>query len=228
MYPSALYLVMILFHGTICHTLDLAQGQLTGVTGRKEYPRQTSSQIECVNDELDAALAGENSQFVSDCKTTAADVASLSFSSPQSLVDSVGLGLCMPECGNTILNAISSCDIFDEPGSEAKYTNLYVDICGTKQQTRCYEIFANGASYISPIGGCYETYESSGVCRPGCPSLLTDAVEDQGCCLNLFYDFFSNFDLRGLHESCSVNIPGPCNNSPLTVSSSYSNSIRVQ
>lgn len=229
MHPSALYLVMMILHGASCHNFHLlhTDSQLTGKKDQaKEYPRQTNSQLECVSDELDAALAGKNSQFVSDCKTNAigvaTDVASLSFSGAQSLADPAARILCIPDCGNAILNAISSCGIYDRfvHSAKARYTNLYVSVCGTEPQigSTCYEIFPSGASYISPIGGCLNTFDSSGECRPDCRRLLMEAVEDQGCCLNVFYGFFSSFNLREMHDRCNVDVPDPCNNSPLTVS----------
>ena len=212
---------MILLHGTSCRS-DFLQRVINQKASAfknqaRVYPRQTNAQIECVNGELDDALRGESSGFIEECKDAALNLQFIFTTTSQSSVDAIGETFCTPECGNAILAAIEAC-LEDEVSSRSK--QFFIDMCGTNADgDTCYERYINARSHVSSIGDCYEDFESSGQCRSGCRSELNDAVDDQGCCINVYYDFFpadSDFDPRELHRSCDVDIPDPCDNSPLS------------
>ena len=58
---------------------------------------------------------------------------------------------------------------------------------------------------------CYNNSECN------CRSTLEEAVEEEGCCLNL-YQYINLFDedrLTTLYDDCDVDFPSGCNNSPV-------------
>ena len=130
---------------------------------------------------------------------------------------------CMPECGNTLLQIYRECGTFDEfPG----FYDYVIGLCATNSNgDRCYEhTVANFRHLITTETSCSGTYERTGRCT--CRSELTSAVEEFGCCINVFQDFYesisSHFDNSNLYRACGVSIPGDCNNSPIGSSSAGS------
>ena len=210
MHPSliiSLCFAMILLHGTSCRS-DLLQRVFNQKASAfknqaRVYPRQTDAEIECYDDELDDALRGESSQFIEECKDNVLGLQRIFTYMSQSSVNTFGRTFCRPECGNAILAAYEACS--GELPSDTK--DFYIGLCGTNADgNRCYEIFFNGGSHSSAIVDCRN---SSDQCRSGCRSEIINAVEDQGCCINI-YNLFSTAS-----GSCSVDIPDPCNNNPL-------------
>ena len=181
------------------------------------HPRQ----LTCFDNELDDTLRGESSQFIAECARTAVNLGELLYFTStitQASVNDIGRTFCMPECGDAIIAAAEACDIIEEFGPGAE--DFFIDICGTNADgDSCYERYTNAKSHVSPIGDCYDTFISTGQCASGCRSELNDAVDDQRCCINVYYDYYSvssDFDPRELHGGCNVDIPDPCNNTPLT------------
>ena len=123
---------------------------------------------------------------------------------------------CMPECGNTLLQIYRECGTFNE------FPGLYdyvIGLCATNSNgDRCYEhTVANFRHLITTETSCSGTYERTGRCT--CRSVLTSAVKEMGCCINVLQDFYesisSNLDNSNLYRACGVSIPGDCNNSPI-------------
>ena len=215
------------FHGASSHLFP--QAALNFVTNGpipKEYKRQVRDyEVEqCVSDRLDAVFKGNNSRFATDCISAGIlepDFSITAFNDSSTLQIIIGFQiLCTPECGNIVLEVYSDCGEFDDfPGSE----KFFVDLCGTNQNGDfCYETFHDGLDLIVNEASCYSNYTSTGICS--CQSELSEAITNQGCCVNAYHDLLEkNVDLPiytsypgSLYSVCNVNLPKECNNSPLT------------
>ena len=208
---------MTLLHGTSCQSdfLQRVIDQKTRAFKNQErvYPRQTTKrQVECIDDELDDAVSRTTAEFREECKAIAYRLGRFFSSSSQSSVYDVGRTFCEPGCGSTILAAYDACS---EDGIVSKRNDFFTSLCGTNADgDRCYERYSNARSHESSTRDCYEDFRSSGQCRSFCRAELKDAVDDQGCCINVYYDLYSettSFDPRTLHDACNVDIPDPCN-----------------
>ena len=216
---------LALYDGSCSHIVPNAIGHMltnvnNGNNGAKQK-RQTSSQLQCVSDKLDDAFQGNETSFVSGCKSMAIRIIELDLSNPQPQITSFYRFYCIPECGDAINDAYNECGVYrvSLPGTE----RLNIDLCGTNQQgDTCYELYGDGLQLVNSERSCYETYISSNMCR--CRSTLVNGVAEQGCCIDAYHDFVSGlsggYQPSTLYSSCNVNPPGGCNNSPITASSS--------
>ena len=164
---------------------------------------------------------------MSQCKSAAREEIDLSdildTSNLQSLITSIFRTFCVRDCGDVVLDAYNDCGVFDVGfrGTE----ELIVGLCGTNGNgDLCYTLYSEGLTLISNESSCYGSYNiSSGVCS--CRSDLSDAVDEQGCCVDIYHDFIAGlgtYDPDRLYDDCNVNPPPSCNNSPLTASDSSS------
>ena len=184
----------------------------------KDYKRQSDSSIQCVSDKLDAAFEGDNSAIASDCRRLEVELEGNHFSytsSLQSTINSYYSTFCMPECGKVIIDVYKDCEIAGE------FVDFLIGLCGTNQNgEKCYEKFGDGIDQIVDVGYCYGNYATTGVCT--CRSELLEAVREQGCCHNVYYDYANYFwQQQGyikadeLYDACNVDLPTGCNNSPI-------------
>ena len=212
----------VLLHGVSCHLFPQAvlNQLVTNVELPKQYKRQTTNElVVCVSDKLDAAFHGNTSRFVSECKFAATF---LDTSNLTSLITSIFRTFCVRDCGDVVLDAYNDCGVFDVGfrGTE----ELIVGLCGTNGNgDLCYTLYSEGVTLINTESSCYGSYISSGVCS--CRSDLSDAVDEQGCCVDIYHDFIAGlgtYDPDRLYDDCNVNSPPSCNNSPLTASDSLS------
>ena len=215
---------MILLHGTSCRSdfLQRVFNQKTSAVKNQArvHPRQTNAEIDCFERELENELSGESCRFIAECESSLG----IFFSgSSQSTINTIGNTFCTTECGNAVITAIEACN---ENELVSGIKDYFIGLCGTNADgDRCYEGHSNSRRLLTLINSCYEGFESTGECRSGCRSELNDAVDNQGCCLNVYYDFSSATTPRALHDECNVNIPDPCNNSPLSGSVSHAATI---
>ena len=203
----------LLFQGVSSSTLQFPDI----VTAHKTHKREVSaaSLAPCVGAELGATFRGNSSQFVSECKLRAGDL--LSTGLQETLDSQTKLELffdtfCVPDCGNAVLRAYRSCGLF---AGSLGLSGFLRGLCGTNYEgVMCYEISREGREYAGEANSCYGGYSGECTCR----SELEDGVMDQGCCLNVYYDYFAREDnifLKDIYKFCGVNLPGRCNNSPL-------------
>ena len=73
---------------------------------------------------------------------------------------------------------------------------------------------------IFDVAYCYGDYTANDVCN--CRSELLEAVREQGCCHNVYYDYVNYlWQQQGyikadeLYDACNVDLPTGCNNSPI-------------
>ena len=218
----------VLLRGISCHLFPLAVFEkLTGMELSNQYKRHANTYaiVQCVNDKVDAAFRGNTSRFASYCKSILTRDEDLDFSNTlrlQSQITVIYNIFCIRDCGDVILEAYNDCRVFDAelPGSE----ELSVGLCGTNLNGDiCYQLYGRGIDLVSTELSCYRNYTSLGVCS--CQFDLSDAVDEQGCCINLYHNFFSGLNRYNpdeLYDKCNVTRPSSCNNSPLTKSGSLS------
>ena len=180
------------------------------------HKRQTNSD-ECVDDELESA------DVDSVCLLTAQEEEQLDFDDElsQSSIDIIFREFCKPECGNAVLAAYIDCEAFED-----EFIDLLVGLCGTNQNgEQCYQRFTSALDFVSDTEpSCFVSSTNSGECD--CKSELSQAVEEQGCCLDVYHDFITEvldsegirYVPRELYNDCDVNLPGGCNNSPISSS----------
>ena len=214
---------MAFLYGASSHLLPQATLPLVmnGVIPN-EYKRQASDDInkvfQCDSEKLDTVIQG--SHFVLNCKS--AGIQEFDFSiidfNDSSLLQSVVTGvyqiLCIPECGDVILDAYNDCGVFDVFPGEEKY---FIGGCGKNQNGDfCYEIFSDAIDLFDTELSC-DT--SMGTCS--CQSELSAGITNQGCCIDAYHSLFESVDIStynpgSLYSACDVNLPKGCNNSPLT------------
>ena len=194
----------------------------------KVHKRQTPGQRQCIEEKMDAYFQGNTSVFVTNCKNAALREVDLNMRAAlQQQIEPIFSAYCNPECGIVINDVLNECGVYSStfPGSE----KLNVDLCGTNEDgTKCYRLYGKALDSITTEASCYRTLTSSGVCT--CSSDLRDAVEEQGCCIDAYYDLFSGipnvYSPRALYEGCNEDFPTDgCNNSPVPYSGSPTNSI---
>ena len=186
------------------------------------HKRQTNSD-ECVDDDLESA------DVDSVCRLTAQEEEQLDFDDElsQSSVDIVFREFCKPECGNAVLAAFIDCEAFEDESIA-----LFVGLCGTNQNgEQCFQRFTSALDFVSDTElSCFVNSTNSGECD--CKSELSQVVEEQGCCLDAYHDFTTEvldsegirYIARELYNDCDVNLPGGCNNSPISSDNSPTSS----
>ena len=169
---------------------------------------------------------------MSNCKLAATQELQLDFTnaiSPQLEINAVFPTLCIPECGNVILDVYDDCRAFDFafPGTK----EFTAGLCSTNEnQDNCYSVYGNAFNLIQTEISCYRNYKSDGQCS--CQSQLSEGVSEQGCCLNIYHDFISGlpgviYSSRELYNACNVDRPADCNNSPISGSISLASTITL-
>ena len=218
----ALCTLMAFLHGASSHLLPQATLPLVmnGVIPN-EYKRQASDDIDkvlqCVSEKLDTVIQG--SHFVLNCKSAGIqefDFSIIDFndsSSLQSVVTGVYQILCIPECGDVILDAYNDCGVFDVLPGEEKY---FIAVCCKNQNGDfCYEIYSDAIDLFVTEISC-DT--SMGTCS--CQSELSAGITNQGCCIDAYHSLFESVDIStynpvSLYSACDASLPKGCNNSPL-------------
>ena len=168
--------------------------------------------IGCLNEKLQDLYS--DNDFLAQCQTAAYDGADLDLSSLvyQSTINTIFQQFCEPECGNPILEALADC------GAEDYIIDFYVGLCGTNADgDSCYEGFVTATSFVQRETVCVANYDQYGSCS--CSSDLSSVVEQLGCCVNVYNDYYMNFvefDVDELYDGCGVETPRDCNNSPIS------------
>ena len=214
---------MLLIHGVSCNRYKAAV--LKAVDKIQSHSKVTKGDTRqfadnCVDNEVDSAdLSAQCEQelFVLERLDLDFDNA------PQSSFNALFSVLCNPECGQPIFDAIRECGTFDDsPG----LFDFFIGLCGTQANgNKCYSSVVSGLDAVDSEADCYVDFVQTGRCT--CRSNLQDAVSEQGCCLDLYLDYVGtfldeeydmDFDIDDLFEECNTNLPGGCNNSPISSS----------
>ncbi|CAI8047514.1 hypothetical protein GBAR_LOCUS26258 [Geodia barretti] len=190
------------------------------------HRRQTPEQDACVDAKLEEKLNKNSTciQRVADLESVV-DAILEDTEDDQSAVNLAFQILCLPECGPIFLEAEDECGLYDDsPGSR----NFFVGLCGNNEGTSCYEYFYRALRFSADVSvSCYINVSLGSSCT--CKSELASEVEVQGCCINVYQDFFqavveegsgdTKYEPNILYGSCDVRQPNDCNNSPLQSSS---------
>ena len=218
---------MGLFHGTTCQLLPQinVESQTNPAHPNLEYKRQSDSPtLQCITDHISDALQGNNSTFVSECKSSAtletdlSDVDIADVSDLQARITAIYGPLCTPECGNAVLDAYSDCglsNIDDSTGSQffARAKTVIDGVCGTNQNGDvCYQLYGDAFQFAITERSCGFQFRESGECI--CQSFLSGGVSRYGCCINIYHYLNRINNPRELYDGCNVPLPNDCNNSP--------------
>ena len=220
MYSTTVVLctAMVLFHEVSSHLFPQTYlDQVTNIGDSKVYKRQADDDedmlVQCALDRFNTFYQGNNSNFVSQCRSF--------FSSEFDLLSgttSTFRTLCIPDCGNVVIDAFTAC------GASREETRSAAALCGSNENgNTCYEIFAGTVNLLNSALMC-----SIGT---GCDcSSISEEVTRQGCCIVNYNEIINNlddealgqdFDLNDVYDMCNIDVPErECNNSPLSGSSS--------
>ena len=200
--------VVLLLHGA--SGSDSPQGAVHRLLRHVIGKRQTN--LACLNDRLEALFS--DTDLLARCEAAADEGVDLelSTSDEQDAVNAIYQQLCEPECGNPILEALADC------GAEDYIIDFNVGLCGTNADgDSCYEGYVTATSFVQREAVCFANYDQYGSCR--CSSDLSSVVEQLGCCVNVYNDYYMNFvefDVDELYDECGVDAPRDCNNSPIS------------
>ena len=210
----------LLLHGVSCHLFP--QAILEKLTNRGTSKLQKSqldldTVYQCTLDKFDHAYQGNDSHFVTECKSAAVLDQELDpVTANQSTINTGFLTLCVPECGDVLLDAYEDCGLFNSP-DDRKYLAA---LCGSNGNGDfCYELFLDSMVFLSAAVPCFP-----GTCN--CNS-LSEGVGRQGCCIdaltdlvNTMADDLHGFSLDRVYSECNIAPVAGCDNSPLSGSTS--------
>ena len=217
---------MVLLHGVSCQLFPRAiLNRVTNNVGASvAHKRQeVDGPLQCALDRFDAVYQGNTSRVVTDCRAVAMLEEDVSPNSNQSTVNAVFRTLCIPECGNVLLDAYSACGAFISRDER----NLLSSLCGFNRNGNfCYEYLIATENLLRSAAICaidHDTVECN------CPA-ISQAVGERGCCIGIVHDllemlkalnFIGDVNLNTVYDECNINVPDTeCNNSPLSGSSS--------
>jgi hypothetical protein len=206
------------------------------ILGVGEIKRQ-SDDSDCLSErfaDLDKDLEDSGTDAAK-CVAAAQAEASIDvMNSDQASLSEAFRAICIPECGNLIIRAFKECGTFKEvPGA----LDFLAGLCGENVDGEaCYEDFNATLTFISgPELQCYVQSLQTDACP--CREVLTSAVDDYGCCLTVYQNFFRtifkeifsdqdvefDYNPRGdlYNRLCNVDVPGDCGNSPITASAAH-------
>jgi hypothetical protein len=190
------------------------------------HTRQTPEQDACVDAKVEIKLNNDSA-----CVKRVAELESVvdavigETEDDQSAVNAAFQIICLPECGTIFLEAEDECGLYDD---SPRSRNFLVGLCGKNEGTSCYEYFDRAQEFSVNVSiSCYIRVKLGSSCQ--CKSELESEVEEQGCCMNVYQDFFqavveegsgdTKYEPNILYGSCDVRQPNDCNNSPLQSSS---------
>ena len=213
----ALCTAMVLFHGIHCHLFpQVILGQVGASKVNKRQADDDDMLVQCALEKFNTFYQGNTSNIVSQCRSIF--TSGLDFVSDD---DSAVLDfrtLCMPECGNVVIDAFIACGASREDG------NTVAAFCGSNDDgDTCYEIYSGSIDLLGNALSCSA--------ETGCDcGSISEEVRRQGCCIVALNDnvnrqddsvFGEDFDLNKVYANCNIDVPERgCNNSPLSGGSS--------
>ena len=217
MHPTVLVVAVLLLHGVSGHLFQRALPyELTKHMQLHKVHKRESDVDECIEGKITRAF--QNNLTLAAVCNFAGEGAEEEFDDDdlsQPEINAVYSVICRPECGNVFLSAADDCGYFK--GENATLRDAIIGLCGTNQDgDKCYEIFIDAEEILDSQESCYLSYLEDKECD--CKNELQEAVRDQGCCLDIYYDVIekeSGDKPSNLYDVCDVNYPSGCNNSPI-------------
>ena len=211
MQPTVLIVAVLLLHGVSGHLFQQVLLHKLTKPLPKYHTRQLDADVDkFIDKRLEAAVRDRSfsSSRASSCEID--DNVDYN-DTTQEEFNAVYSVFCRPECGNTILRIYESIGLFNEGGLFSR--EFFIGLCGTNENgDKCYESYVDtlNKTFIPQIF-CYNNSECN------CRSTLLEAVEEGGCCLNLYQYFhlFGEDRLTTLYDDCDVDFPSGCNNSTI-------------
>ena len=217
MHPTVLIVAVLLLHGVSGHLFQRALPyELTKHMQLHKVHKRQSDADECIEKKIEEAFK-DNITLAITCNVAGegaeeeADDDDLS----QEEINEVYSVICKPECGNVFISAADDCGFFK--GENATLRDIFIGLCGTNQNgDRCYEILVATEETVESQESCFLSYLADKECD--CKAALQEAVREEGCCLDIFYDVVEEDygeKPSDLYDACDVNYPSGCDNSPL-------------
>ena len=192
-------------------------------TSKVDFKRNTpTNQLRCINDR--AAAEFQQSSQCMGIADSQADTDFTNAASYQATFNAAYEIFCRPGCGDRLVEIYRQCGLFDQYPSAY---DLLIGMCATNSNgDRCYEHFFEYISHISTDSQCLSGSQQTQWCTTTCRNSLSSAVDDIGCCINVYQDYYSSFssslDYSRAYTACGVSFPGDCGNSPIASSSATS------
>ena len=177
-----------------------------------DFRRQASDVDQCANDKLEAASFNEVCMISEEELNTVGN--------DQQSINEIAQVLCRPDCRNLLLRVTEECG-----GSFPGLREFVSDVCDTKNMDGkpCYSFYNRAVSYfLNTESNCYVNQVLSGTCT--CQSELMTEVETQGCCINVYQNYFEAisrnsstflYDPKEIYEGCNVDQPEECSSMAL-------------
>lgn len=190
----------------------------------KKRAEITADQVQCISKYITDALDTNDI----DCLSVVAQLGALYDSSDIATSISSGVRfseLCLPSCGQVIIDSWQSCNAYSEIEDVA---NLLIGMCALNGDSPCYTYYDELFEYFYNGASCYELINSTGQCSSECASGTRSGVESYGCCVNvpiqyeLSYQNFTEAEVNKVFSACEVSRPASCTNSPLMTPSAAS------
>ena len=217
MHPTVLIVAVLLLHGVSGHLFPRTRPfDLTKHMQLHKVHKRQSDVDECIEEKI-TRIFQKNLTLATVCNI-AGEGAEEEFDDDdlsQPAIDAVYSVICRPECGNVFLSAADDCGYFK--GENATLRDVIIGLCGTNQGgDKCYEILVDAEEILDSQESCYLSFLANKECD--CKAELQEAVRDQGCCLDIYYDVIEkelDEKVSDLYDACDVNYPSGCNNSPI-------------
>ena len=180
----------VLLHGVSCQPFPRAIFEQ--VTNTLEvHKRQNADAAEmaqqCVLERFDSIYQGNNSRLVTECRSVALLQEGLNPSDGQAYINTRFRTLCIPGCGNVLLDVYDECGAFISPHERS----LMASICSyNRNGDYCYEFLLETRILLAIAARCTidrSPFYDALTCN--C-SAISEGAEKQGCC---YADISNNF-----------------------------------
>lgn len=118
---------------------------------------------------------------------------------------------CRPDCGQAIVDAWQSCNVFDEI---EQFGNLLIGMCASNEEGDvCYTAYNELIQYLNTATTCGAALAPVGaMCSTQCRDATREIVDDYGCCVNvpLLFDSNGSEAFARVFFRCGVTRPGVC------------------
>ena len=218
MYPpvAVVCTTAILLHGVSC-----SQAILEHVSNVRPFNRVYKRQgdnvppLPCALGKFDAFYKGNNSNFVRNCRSAILGLADVGIITNQSAINIHYRTVCIPECGNVVLDAFDDCGVFNIENIEGQ-RSYTAGLCGSNENgSFCYEYISDSGRLIVNADSCSDECDCDGI---------SEIIQREGCCIdgvNRLDLFDDRFNLNDAYTKCRISVPDTgCNNSPLRGSNS--------
>ena len=120
---------------------------------------------------------------------------------------------CVPSCGQAIINAWTTCRIYNNVRSTGE---LLINLCSANGRRPCYRDYAQLMVAFRDGSTCFNGLQS-GSCSTDCRTDITLDIQNYGCCINIpimYFDAIDEADVNAsaniLFNNCRVHRPPVC------------------